>query len=124
MSVEGRLWYYVPDGGSDPHTPSSMSVRPPNCGTAILCLSSRPTGGPGLEWKEHWRTVINNKSYRAQTLGSLWDGVEREVAGGFSREGTHVCPWPIHVDVWQRLSQYCKVIILQLWFEGFFAFEF
>ena len=22
--------------------------------------------------------------------------------------------WPIHVDVWQRPSQYCKVIILQL----------
>ena len=28
------------------------------------------------------------------------------------REGTHVCLWPIHVDVWQKPSQYCKVIIL------------
>ena len=32
----------------------------------------------------------------------------------FRREGTHICLWLIHVDVWQRPSQYCKVIILQL----------
>ena len=31
----------------------------------------------------------------------------------FRREGTHVCLWLSHVDVWQRPSQYCKVIILQ-----------
>ena len=28
--------------------------------------------------------------------------------------GMHVYLWPIHVDVWQKPSQYCKVIILQL----------
>ena len=28
--------------------------------------------------------------------------------------GTHVYLWPIHVDAWQKTSQYCKVIILQL----------
>ena len=33
---------------------------------------------------------------------------------GFRREGTHICLWPIHVDVWQKSSQNCKVIILQL----------
>ena len=27
---------------------------------------------------------------------------------------THVNPWLIHVDVWQKPSQYCKVISLQL----------
>ena len=27
--------------------------------------------------------------------------------GGFRREGTHVCLWPIHVDVWQRPLQCC-----------------
>ena len=32
--------------------------------------------------------------------------MEREVGGGLRREGTHVCLWPIHVDVWQRPSQY------------------
>ena len=37
----------------------------------------------------------------------------REVEGG-SRWGTHVNPWLIHVNVWQKPLQYCKVISLQL----------
>ena len=32
----------------------------------------------------------------------------------FKREGTCVYLWLIHVDVWQKLTQYCKAIILQL----------
>ena len=31
-----------------------------------------------------------------------------------SRWGTYVNPWLIHVNVWQNLLQYCKVISLQL----------
>ena len=42
------------------------------------------------------------------------EGGGREVGGGFIRERTHVCLWLIHVDVWQKPSQYCKVIICQL----------
>ena len=38
--------------------------------------------------------------------------------GGWQEEGlewgTHVNPWLIHVNVWQKLLQYCKVISLQL----------
>ena len=37
----------------------------------------------------------------------------REVEGG-SGWGTHVNPWLIHVNVWQKPLQYCKVIRLQL----------
>ena len=48
-----------------------------------------------------------------------WDdpggGVGREV-GGASGWGTHVHQWLIHVNVWQKPSQYCKVISLQLKF--------
>ena len=46
----------------------------------------------------------------------LWNNIEvgTEVGGGFRIGGTHVYQWPIHVDVWQKPSQYCKVIILQL----------
>ena len=33
---------------------------------------------------------------------------------GGSGWGTHVNPWPIHVNVWQKPLQYCKVISLQL----------
>ena len=34
--------------------------------------------------------------------------------GRFKREGTNVCLWQIHVDVWQKATQYCKAIICQL----------
>ena len=37
----------------------------------------------------------------------------REVGGGF-RMRTHVNPWLIHVNVWQKPLQYCKVVSLQL----------
>ena len=33
---------------------------------------------------------------------------------GGSGWGTHVNPWLIHVNVWQKPLQYCKVITLQL----------
>ena len=39
------------------------------------------------------------------------DGVGRGVPEG---ESTRVYLWPIHTDVWQKPSQYFKVIILQL----------
>ena len=40
----------------------------------------------------------------------LWDNPGE----GGSEWGTHVKPWLIHVDVWQKPPQYCKVISLQL----------
>ena len=48
----------------------------------------------------------------------LWenqrDGAGNEMGEGF-RMGEHMCnPWLIHVNVWQKPLQYCKVIILQL----------
>ena len=41
-----------------------------------------------------------------------WDG-EGGGKGG-PGWGTHVYPWLIHVNVWQKPPQYCKVISLQL----------
>ena len=45
-----------------------------------------------------------------------WDdpeGWDREGGGrGGSGWGTHVHPWLIHVNVWQKPLQYCKVISL------------
>ena len=32
----------------------------------------------------------------------------------FKREGTYVYLWLIHADVWQKPTQYCKAIVLQL----------
>ena len=45
---------------------------------------------------------------------------QKEVGGGFSIRG-HVHPWLIHVDVWQKPSQNCKVIILQLNLKKFLS---
>ena len=44
-----------------------------------------------------------------------WDGegVQGREGGG-SGWGTHVHPWLIHVNVWRKPPQYCKVISLQL----------
>ena len=48
----------------------------------------------------------------------LWDnlegGVGREAGGEFMIGGTHVYLWLIHIDVWQKPSKQCKVIIIQL----------
>ena len=48
----------------------------------------------------------------------LWDNQEgwvgNKVEGGFRMGGAHVHLWLTHVNVWQKPSQYCKVIILQL----------
>ena len=41
-----------------------------------------------------------------------WDG---EQGGRRVQDGeTHVHPWLIHVNVWQKPPQYCKVISLEL----------
>ena len=41
----------------------------------------------------------------------IWWGGRWEAGSGW---GTHVNPWLIHVNVWQKPLQYCKVISLQL----------
>ena len=43
---------------------------------------------------------------RGMGWGGMWEG-------GLGW-GTHVNPWLIHVNVWQKPLQYCKVISLQL----------
>ena len=52
-------------------------------------LGAGALGRPrGIEWRGRWER------------GSGW--------------GTHVNPWLIHFNVWQKPLQYCKVISLQL----------
>ena len=51
---------------------------------------------------------------RAGALGrprGMGSGRRREGGSGW---GTHVNPWLIHVKVWQKPLQYCKVISFQL----------
>ena len=54
-----------------------------------------------------------------QVLGAGALGRPRGMGWGRRRErglgwGAHVDPWLIHVSVWQKPLQYCKVISLQL----------
>ena len=37
----------------------------------------------------------------------------REMGGRFKREGIYVHLWLIHVEVWQKTTQFCKAVILQ-----------
>ena len=60
------------------------------------------------------------KSKRDKCSGLVhWEDPEGGDGGGGRQEGgsgwgTHVNPWLIHVSVWQKPQQYCKVISLQL----------
>ena len=52
-----------------------------------------------------------------QVLGAGALGRPRGMGWGGRREGgsgTHVNPWLIHVNAWEKPLQYCKVISLQL----------
>ena len=37
-----------------------------------------------------------------------------EVGGSFKREGIQVSIWLIHSAVWQKPTQHCKAVLLQL----------
>ena len=63
---------------------------------------------------------ITGPGWMHETSAQTWctgktqsDRVEREVGGGLGW-GIHVYPWLIHVNVWQKPLQYCKVTSLQL----------
>ena len=53
---------------------------------------------------------------RQGVQGWYWDDPEGWGGSweGCSGWGTHVHPWLIHVNVWQKPLQYCKIISFQL----------
>ena len=75
-----------------------------------------------LAWKIPWteepgrlvhgvaksRTRLSNFTFTFINLAG------REVGGNFKRQGTYIYLWLIHVDVWQKPTQYCKAITTQL----------
>ena len=52
-----------------------------------------------------------------------WDDLEGWDGEGGLRWGTNVHPWLIHVNVWQKSLQYCKVISFQLKFKKKYIVE-
>ena len=59
------------------------------------------------------RNLQYNTVSTTQCCDNLGGGTGWEVGGRFKREGMYVCLWLI-VDVWQKPTQNCKEIILQL----------
>ena len=56
---------------------------------------------------------LNTSALWQQPRRGRWGG-GWEVGGRFKREETYVYLWLIYVDVWQKPTQYCKIIIIQL----------
>ena len=84
-------------------------------------------GKGGMIWENNIETYIIICETDCQSRFNAWDKVLMIGALGWpwwmgcggsweggSGWGTHVHPWLIHVNVWQNLLQYCKVISIQL----------
>ena len=90
-------------------------------------LDSMGEGEGGMIWENSIETCIlssvkqiTSPGWMHETSAQGWctgktqrDGMGGRWEGG-SGWGTHVNPWLIHVNVWQKPLQYCKVISLQL----------
>ena len=95
------------------------------CKEQTFGLCGRRWGWDDLR-EQHWNMYITtcetdhqsrfdawDRALRAGALGRPWGmGWGGRWEGG-SGWGTHVHPWLIHVNVWQKPLQYCKVISLQ-----------
>ena len=96
--VKNRLLDYVGEGKGDMIWENSIETR-------ILPYVKQMTSASFMHEAGHPKPV-------------LWDNAEGWGGKGGGRQaqdgGTHVYQWLIHVDVWQKSPQYCKVIILQL----------
>ena len=84
-------------------------------------------GEGGTNWKSNIETYAFPCKVNSQWEFAVWcrelksvlcDNLKGWVVvgggRGGKREGIYVYPWLIHVDVRQKLTQYCKAIILQL----------
>ena len=58
-----------------------------------------------------WELLHDLENTNWGSVNTQRDGTERELGGRFKEEGTYVYLWLIHVDVWHKPTQSCKVII-------------
>ena len=78
-------------------------------------------GECGVNWESNIETYITIYKIDTQCKFAVWHrwlkpsapttrrgGMGREVGGRFEREVTFVYLWLIHVDVWQKPTQYCN----------------
>ena len=69
---------------------------------------------PSVKWIASGNLLYDGGSSNPRLCDYLerWDGIEGE--GRIKRKGTYVYLWLIHVHIWQKPTQNCKAIILQL----------
>ena len=95
-------------------------------------LCGRRQGWDDLR-EQHWNMYISICEIDDQSKFDAWSRALRAGALGQPRgmgwggkwkgvqdEGTHVHPWLVHVNVWQKPPQYCKVTSLKLISINFF----
>ena len=61
-----------------------------------------------------WNFLYDSGSSNQSSVTTQRDGNGWEKGGRFKRQGIYVYLWLIHADIWQKLTQYCKAIILWL----------
>ena len=67
-----------------------------------------------------WKLAVRPRELKPGALYQPrgWEGkgggMGREEGGRFKREGVYVYPCLIHVDVWQKPTQFCKAFIFQI----------
>ena len=64
----------------------------------------------------HSRSLTNAICQESKIKNKFWGGMGWETGGGreVHRAGIYVYLWLTHVNVWQKPTQYWKIIILQL----------
>ena len=95
--VQNRLWDSVGEGEGGMFWENSIE-------TSILSRVKQITSPDWMHETSAWGWCTG-KTQR--------DGMWREAGGGIWMGNTYN-PWLIHVNVWQKPLQYCKVISLQL----------
>ena len=63
-------------------------------------------------WLKHLE-VIGREPKALSSVITWRGGMGKEVGGEFKREGTYVQAWPIHVDIYQKPSQYCNYPVIR-----------
>ena len=84
--------------------PGEHLTWPPTSFCSLWC-----SGMPSIYW------VPCNSGNSNRGSVTIWKGgMGREMGGRFGREGRCVHLWLILVDVWQKATEFCEAIILQL----------
>ena len=68
--------------------------------------------------KSQWLIPVYVKEAWVSRIAAHLEIITRVSSG--EREGTYISQWLIHADVWQKPTQYCRAIILQLKTNSFF----